>query len=557
MKPAANILNNRITRIAILLIGLLALNYLAGLIGVRSDLTRDKRYTLSEAAVSSVDKLDNPVYVDVFLEGALPAEFRKLRNETEQILLEFKNRNPQLTVNFIDPGGEENIEQNLQSMGLQPAAVTTEEGNKVSQELVFPWALVNSGQQTISVPLLKNSLGASQEERINNSVQNLEYAFADAFTRLGLEDKKKIAVLKGNGELDDIFIADFLNTLKDYYQLAPFTLDSANTNPAGTLEQLKSFDLALVAKPTEAFTDTEKLVLDQYTMNGGKSMWLMDKVVMEMDSLFKNQGEAIALPRNLNLDDMFFKYGVRINPALVSDLYCTQIVLASGSGTQTQYNPVPWLYAPMVLSAEDHPINTNIEAVRMQFSNPIDTLSNGIHKEILLRSSPLSKSVGAPATVSIDMVFQEPEKESFNNGEMPLAVLLEGSFSSVFKNRVLPGALPEFREEGEETAMIVISDGDLIRNDIQQGQPLELGYDKWTNNYYGNKEFLLNGVNYLLDDGGLINIRSKKVSLPFLDKQKAFEEKSYWQLVNVGIPAILSVLLGLGFSYFRRRRYRL
>ncbi|THD65502.1 gliding motility-associated ABC transporter substrate-binding protein GldG [Robertkochia marina] len=557
MSSLKNIITSKYLTLPLLIAVLFLLNYFAGLSGIRFDLTKDQRYTLSDAAIRSTESFDSPLYIDIFLEGDLPSEFLKLRKETAQILREFQSENSHIKVNFIDPEeeGNEDTAQRLQAMGMQPAAVTIEEGSKVSQEMVYPWALVNYQQRTVKVALLKNTLGASLEERVSSSVQHLEYAFADAFTKVGMKDKKKIAVLKGNGELMDIEIADFLSALKDYYQIAPFTLDSANANAARTLEQLKEYDLTIIAKPTEAFSAEEKLVMDQYTLHGGKSLWLVDRVQMEMDSLYQNEGESVAVPRNLNLDDLFFKYGVRINPSLVSDLYFTQIVLATGSGSQTQYNPAPWLYHPMIFSEENHPVNTNIEALRMQFANPIDTLGNAINKTVLLRSSPLSKSVGAPALISLETVTREPDKESFNSGGMPLAVLLEGSFTSVFKNRLLPVSVNDYREQGDESAMIVISDGDLIRNDIQNGRPLELGYDKWTNNFYGNKEFLLNCVNYLLDDSGLINIRSKKVEIAFLDSQKAYLEKSKWQFINLGMPVLLSALFGFGFAFYRKRRY--
>lgn len=557
MNMTSNRFSKKIVTVFSLLAVLFLLTYLSGLTGIRLDVTRDQRYTLSQAAVQSVENFDNTVFIDVFLEGDLPAEFRKLKNETEQILLEFESKNPEIRVNFIDPK-EENEEEtlkNLQAMGLTPARVTTEEGNKVSQELVFPWALVNYNQKTVKVSLLKNTIGSSLEQRITNSVQHLEYAFADAFTKVAITEKKKIAVLKGNGELPDIEIADFLNALKDYYHLAPFTLEKADEDPQGTLDQLNEYDLTLLAKPTKAFTNTEKLVLDQYLINGGKGVWLLDQVQMEMDSLYQNQGEAIAVPRDLNLDDMLFKYGVRINPALVSDLNFTAIVLAVGSGNETQYSPAPWLYNPLVVSRNNHAINTNIEALRMQFCNPIDTLANGITKKVLLQSSPLSKPVGSPALISLEAVGTEPDKATFNNGDLPLGVLLEGSFTSVYNNRVLPASINNFKAVGAPSGLIVISDGDLIRNDIQQGMPMELGYDKWTNTFYGNKEFLLNCVNYLLEENGLINIRNKKVELAFLDTQKSYEEKTFWQFINIGVPAVLSLLAGLGFAWFRKRRY--
>src|SRR5690606_19291668 len=264
--------------------------------------------------------------------------------------------------------------------------------------------------------LLKNRLGASAEQRVNNSVQHLEYAFADAFTKLGLKNKKKVAVIKGNGELDDLHIADFLTTIRDYYNIGAITLDSVATSPQKTLGQLEEYDLALIAKPTRAFTDAQKYVLDQYIVNGGKTMFLIDKVSIELDSLFNEKGSALAFPRDLNLNDFFFAYGVRINPVLVNDLYFTQIVLANGEDNNTQYQPVPWYYNPMVFSRNDHPINTNLEAVRFQFANNIDTLANKNKKTILFWSSPLSKIEGTPKEISLDLIKTPPKKETYDHG---------------------------------------------------------------------------------------------------------------------------------------------
>jgi len=471
----------------------------------------------------------------------------------------FASKNSNIKYNLVDPledseNPQETVAQ-LQSLGLQPANVTVEENGKVSNELVFPWAMVNYNDQTVKVQLLKNKLGSTAEDRINNSVQQLEYAFADAFTKLSIEEKKSIAVIKGNGQLDDIYIADYLTTIRDYYNIGAITLDSVATNPQNVLDQLKSFDLAIIAKPTEAFTDQEKYVMDQYMVQGGKSIWMVDQVNMEMDSIYAGGGEAIAIPRDLNLKDLFFKYGVRINPVLVNDLYFTQIVLASGEGNDSQYNPLPWFYYPMVFSQNNHPINTNIEAVRFQFTSPMDVLENDYRKTILLQSSPLSKTDGIPRVVSLDMINQQPDRETYNNGNLPLAVLIEGSFTSMYKNRVKPLKLQNTLEEGPENKMIVISDGDVIKNQLRNGRPLELGYDKWTNSFYGNKEFMMNSTNYLLDNTGLINIRNKKVSIPLLDVKKIAEQKTKWQLVNIGFPVVLTLLFGLFFSYYRKRKF--
>ncbi|MBO6829238.1 MAG: gliding motility-associated ABC transporter substrate-binding protein GldG [Muricauda sp.] len=541
------------------IVALVAVNLLASFVYTRFDLTEDKRYTLSEPAVEVAQKFETPVIVDVLLDGNIPAEFAKLKAETIQLLESFASKNRNIKFNLVDPmedseNPQETVAQ-LQSLGLQPANVTVEENGKVSNELVFPWAMVNFNDQTVRVPLLKNKLGSTAEERINNSVQQLEYAFADAFTKLSIEEKKSIAVIKGNGELDDIYIADYLTTIRDYYNIGAITLDSVVTNPQNVLDKLKEFDLALIAKPTEAFSDQEKYVLDQYMVQGGKSIWLIDQVAMEMDSIYAGGGEAIAIPRELNLKDLFFKYGVRINPVLVNDLYFTQIVLATGEGNDSQYNPLPWLYYPMVFSQNNHPINTNIEAVRFQFTSPMDVLENDYQKTILLQSSPLSKTDGIPRVVSLDMINQQPDRETYANGNLPLAVLIEGSFTSMYKNRVKPIKLQNNLEEGPENKMIVISDGDVIKNQLRNGRPLELGYDKWTSSFYGNKEFLVNSTNYLLDNTGLINIRNKKVAIPLLDVKKIAAQKTKWQLANIGLPVVLTLLFGVFFGYYRKRKF--
>jgi len=546
-------------QIVLALLGLIAINLVASYVYVRFDLTEDKRYTLAEPAVQAAVKFKGPVIVDVLLDGNLPPEFVRLKTETKQILEEFAAENNNIKFSFVDPfEGVENIDgtiTELQALGLTPARVTVEGDSKVTQEIVFPWAMVNHKNTTIKVPLLKNKLGASSEERVNNSVQHLEYAFADAFTKLGIEEKKRIAIIKGNGELEDIYLADFLTTIRDYYNIGAITLDSVASNPQNTLEQLKSYDLALVAKPTEAFTDAEKFVMDQFIVNGGRSVWLIDQVNIELDSLFNEKGTAMALPRDLNLNDLLFSYGVRINPVLVNDMYFTQIVLATGEGNASQYEPVPWLYNPMVFSANDHPINNNIEALRLQFANTIDTIQNQYKKTILYKSSPLSKPDGTPKQISFEMINNPPDKSLYNKGNQPLAVLIEGEFISAYANRIKPIKLQNILEKGSTNKMLVISDGDIVKNQLRNGRPLELGYDKWTNNNYGNKEFLVNAVNYLLDDTGLINIRNKKISIPFLDKEKITEQRTKWQLVNIALPVILTLAFGLLFNYIRKRKY--
>lgn len=538
---------------------LILINILAGFFYVRFDLTEDNRYTLSEAALQAAAKFEDPVIIDVLLDGDLPSEFIKLKQEARQLLEGFSAENRNIKFNFVNPledlsQAEATVAQ-LQSIGLTPANITVEDNGKVSREILFPWAMVNHNNTTVKVPLLKNKLGATAEERINNSVQSLEYAFADAFTKLNIKEKKRVAVIKGNGELPDITMADYLTAIRDYYNIGVITLDSVAANPQKVLDQLKGFDLAIVAKPTEAFTEAEKYVLDQFVINGGRSIWLIDQVDIELDSLFNAKGSAVAYPRELNLKDFFFNYGVRINPVLVNDLYFTQIVLASGEGNNSQYDPVPWYYNPMVFSGNNHPITNNLEAVRFQFANTIDTLANPYKKTVLYWSSPLSKVESTPKELSLDVINTPPEKASYTNGNQPLAVLIEGDFTSSFTNRVKPVQLSGTREKATSNKMLVIADGDIVENQLRNGRPLELGYDKWTNNYYGNKEFLVNSINYLLDDTGLINIRNKKVVIPLLDQQKIADQKTKWQLINIGLPVLLTLVFGFIFYFVRKKKY--
>ncbi len=543
-----------------LAIVLIAINYVSSFVFKRFDLTEDKRYTLSDATLKIVKNVESPLIVDVFLSGDdFPSEFRRLQSETKQLLEEFSAKNSNIVFNFINPLEDDatrdrNIQQ-LTQRGLTPMQLSVQESGKASQAIIFPWALASYNNETISIPLVKNKIGASQQDLVTNSVQHLEYAFADGFSKLTNPKSKKIAILRGNKQLPDKYMADFIRKIGEYYRIAPYTLDSVAVNPQKTLDGLEQFDLIISAKPTEAFTETEKLVLDQYTMNGGKSLWLVDAVAMEKDSLYNDLGKNFAMPRDLNLTDFFFKYGVRINPDIVSTLYSAPITLAMGEGSESQFQHLRWPYSPLASTLSDHPIVNNLNLVKFDFANQIDTLKNSIKKTILLESAPLSKLEGTPREISLEVVTQELDPASFNKGNQNLAVLLEGQFPSVYSNRVKPFKLKKEITKSIPTKMIVIADGDVIKNEVYRNSPQELGFDKWTGQTYGNKEFLLNAVNYLLDDNGLINIRSKKIAVTFLDQEKIASEKTKWQLINILLPLILLAIFGVLFNYFRKKKY--
>jgi ABC-2 type transport system permease protein len=545
--------------VVITLVIILIINLISSQVFKRFDLTKDKRYTLSEAAKQTIETIDAPLIVDVFLEGDFPSEFRRLRNETQQILEEFSVSNSNLKFNFINPLREEatrqrNIQQ-LAQRGMQPFQITIQENGKTSQEVIIPWALASYNEQTVIVPLIKNKIGASDQELVNGSIQNLEYVFAEAFKKLVNPKSKKIAILRGNEQLKDVYVADFLQKLGEHYFLAPFTLDSVATNPEKTLKDLRKFDLIISAKPMTPFTEEEKYVLDQYTMNGGKSLWLTEAIIMDKDSLYSNSGKAVAIMKDLNLNDFFFKYGVRINPVMVNDLYSAPITLAIGEGSNAQFQPVQWPYSPLASNNPDHPITSNINPVRFDFASQIDTLKNAVDKTILLRSSQLTKLVGVPSEVDLDIVTREPDPKTYKEPYQSLAVLLEGKFTSVYKNRIKPFQLNTDKTESIATKMIVIADGDVIKNDVIKNKPQELGFDRMTGRRFGNMEFLENAVNYLLNDDGLINIRTKDVALQFLDPQKIENEKTTWQIVNIVLPLVALTLFGIVFSFVRKRKY--
>jgi ABC-2 type transport system permease protein len=553
-------LKKHLKYILVLLIALIAINYISSFAFKRFDLTEDKRYTLSESAINVIKDINTPIVVDVFLSGDdFPSEFRRLQNETKQLLEEFSSNNSNIIFNFINPLEDESTResntQELTDRGLTPMQLSVQENGKASQAIIFPWALASYNDQTVIIPLVKNKIGASQQELVTNSVQYLEYAFADGFSKLTMPKHRKIAILKGNRQMEDKYIANFVKKLGEYYFIAPFTLDSVSKNPQKTLDALNNFDLIISAKPTETFTEEDKLVLDQYTMNGGKSLWLIDAVAMEKDSLYNATGSNFAVPRELNLTDFFFKYGVRINPVIVSTLYSAPITLAMGEGSESQFQHVRWPYSPLASTNSTHPIVNNLNLVKFDFASQIDTLKNNIKKTILLESAPLTKLESTPREISLEVVTQELDPITFNKGNQNLAVLLEGEFPSVYANRVKP-----FQPKGDKnmsvpTKMIVVADGDIIKNDVFRNAPQELGFDRWTGQTYGNKEFLMNAVNYLLDDNGLINIRSKEIDVAFLNQEKIADEKTKWQLINILLPLVLLSIFGVVFNYLRRKKH--
>lgn len=557
---ASNKLNLKTLGITIFI--LIVLNVLGSLFFHRFDLTKDKRYTLSPTSLQIIKQVKNPLSIKIYMQGELPADFRRLQQETKQLLEEFQAYNSNIVFEFVNPMENEDesmaIVKSLYQKGLTPVNITVDDKGKQSQAMVFPWAVAVYDNKEVNIPLLKNIMGASTTQKVIGSIQHLEYSIADAINKISKDKQKKVAIIKGNGELSEIHIGKLLRQIKESYYIGPFTLDSVAKDPNGTLDALKKYDLAIISKPTEKFSDEEKQVLDQFIMNGGKTLWLIDQVAADMDSLYNQAGATLAYPRDLNLNDMFFKYGFRINPDLIKDENGSPIKLATGEqGSATQYQDFIWKFAPLVQPSSQHPIVKNLGGIRFDFASPIDTLKNGIKKTVLLQSSQYSKVIGTPSEINLNIVTEKTTPADYlNKGNQNLSILLEGSFHSAFENRVLPFKENSFQAKGKPTKMIVVADGDIARNQLDKNMmPVELGYDQRTGNLYDNKDFMMNCINYLLDDTGLINIRSKDVELPLLDKEKVYENYTTTQFITIGLPILILLVFGLVFTFIRKRKY--
>ncbi|WP_117882607.1 gliding motility-associated ABC transporter substrate-binding protein GldG [Aureibaculum luteum] len=545
-------MKNNISKILIAIIALIAINVLAKKYYKRLDLTQDKRYTLSKTTINIVDNLEENAIIKVYLEGDFPSEFKRLQGETKQHLEELYSINDGVKYKFIDPldTAEELIKQ-----GLQPSRLTVQEDGKLSEAVIFPWATITYKGKTENINLLSEGSVKNQEEQLQNSIENLEFAFSEAIYKVSSESSQTIAILKGNGELNDINLVSFLSKLNQFYKLAPFTLDSVAKQPEKTLEQLSKYDLTIIAKPQEKFSEQEKFTLDQYITNGGKTLWLIDNVTAELDSLMST-GESLAFNKDLNLTDLLFSYGVRLNYDLIKDAYSSTIKLEDGNlGNTAQLKDYIWHYYPFITSKNDHPITQGVDPVNLKFANTIDTLKNSIKKTILLQSSEFSKSVGTPIIISLNDIQKTPEKKDYNKGYQTLGVLLEGKFTSAYASRVKPFESKRYKEVSNPNKMIIIADGDVIANEVVKGQPIELGVDKYKGVRYGNAEFLMNSINYLLDDSGLLDLRNKKIQLQFLDKEKAYTERTFWQMINVILPLVILALFGFVFTFLRKRRF--
>ena len=545
-------MNKKVKNSLLLFISLVVVNVCTQSVYKRIDLTADQHFTLSEASKEIISKVNEPLFITVYLDGEFPSEFKRLQLETRQHLEELAAENAHIKIKFESPDQQGDA---LIKRGMIPSKLTVEEAGKFSEAIIFPWAEISYQKKSTSVSLLSTTTLSSQEEQLQNAIENLEYRFSNAINLITKTTQKRVAVVTGNGELQDLYLYSFLSEVAKKYRLAKFTLDSVSENPQQTLKDLNSLDLAIIAKPTEQFTAKEKFTLDQFITNGGKTLWMIDNVQADLDSLMAN-GKMLAYPRDLNLTNLLFTYGVRINTTLIKDLYAAKIPLATGNiGNQPQFQNLEWLYHPLVRGNKNHAITKNISPVRLQFASPIDTLKNDIKKTPLLVSSLLTQKIGTPNFIELTSIADKILETDYQSGNQLFAVLLEGNFNSAYKNRVKPFQTNLYKEQATNNKMIVIADGDIGKNQILKEQPFDLNKDKWTGQQFGNKDFLLNAVDYLLDDTGIIDLRNKTLQINLLDKQKASKERLFWQFLNVILPLIVLFVFGIVFNFLRYRKY--
>lgn len=554
-------------RVLILLAILVLANMLASRFHYGLDMTREKRFTLSQSTTKLLRNMKDIAVVDVYLKGKMPADFIRLQDAVRDRMQSFKEYSGgHIIVHYIDPfegkteDDKKDIYQQLAQKGIFGMTVGEGDGGEYSERMVFPYALVNYKGRSEPVTLVENRVGASRIEALNYSESLLEYKFASAINKLNRNVQPSIAYLVGNGEPLNLQAWYMLRTLSMNYKVDTLDLTAVRHIPS-------TYDAVIINKPTDSFSDINKFVIDQYVMKGGHILWCLDMLHTYMDSLQKS-AQFVTTDFNLNLDDMLFRYGVRVNSDFVEDLQCNlqRMVAGTNPNGQPRWENRPWIYMPYFTPSSKHPIVNNMDAVMGVFVNSIDTIANSIHKTILLSSSKYSRTTPSPVRVNISMLMHPPTPAMMNKPYQPVAVLMEGKFSSIFQNR-LPasflhlldslGPQYQFRNACDSaTSMIVISDGDMFLNDVSQTTgPLEMGFWRSSNTMYANKAFLLNCLEYMTDHSGLLEARSKDNRLRLLDDGRVKAERQKWQVINIGIPIAFVLVFASCYLFFRKRKY--
>ena len=569
---------NQILAFLITVAAVIVVNWAGSRLFTRFDLTSEKRYTLSPTTKEILNDLDDYVYFKVYLDGDFPAGFKKLRRETKEMLDEFRAYSKYIDYEFINPAesGEEaeimETYKQLYQAGLKPTDLNVQNSDGSSKQMViWPGALVSYRNNTeIAIELLENQVGQSDDEALNASMQNLEFRLIDAVKKVTRLMKPNIAFVEGHGELGEQDVYDITKSLSQNYNVVRLEIDGKidalihrTQDTTRDVSAFPSYDAIIIAKPTQAFDERDKFLIDQYIMHGGKVLWLVEPVFATMDSL-QSQESTVGIEQDLNLDDMLFKYGVRLNRDLLLDLTCAALPIRTGQvGGQARLEYFRWYYFPLLQAASDHPMVRNMNAIKADFVSSMDatTSADDIEQIPLLKTSDYTKVSGAPVFISLAMLRQTPDQRMFSAKGKNVAYLLKGTFTSLYANRIpqeiMDDQATDFMEVSKPTAMMVVADGDIIRNqiDIRTRKPLSLGFDQFTQITYANKEFIENCISYLVDGEGLVDIRSRELKVRLLDPTKVSKQRVTWQVVNTLVPIAIIVILGFVMSLIRKVKY--
>jgi len=539
----------------------------------RFDLTEEKRHSLTSSTIRLLEELDEVVYVKVFLDGDFPADYQRLRQSIREKLDEMKAyAGDEIQYEFINPSeaedrkSREEMYGELVKKGLQYTALQIREKDGVTEKIVFPGALISYRDKEVPLQILQNQQRTTDAQMVNRTINNLEYSFVNAIYQVRESEPKKVAFIEGHGELSALETRSFQNELEKHYEVDRVDIggmvNALSRNVAGEGKRINRYDAIIVAKPTEEFTEQDKYIIDQFVMLGGKVVWMIDAMQVSMDSLLTSD-VTMALPLRTNLDDLLFNYGVRLNRDILLDRTCAPISLLTGPPGNERAELFPWYYKPILIPNVSHPIVANVDPILAEFISSIDTVeAPGITKKVILSTSEYTKILKSPARVSFNIVSIDPEFGSANRPNQPVAVLLEGEFESNFANRLPPNFLNEnlldFRDKSTLTRQLVIADGDIAANPVNNDGTKfrELGFDAVLGRkMYGNTEFLINAMNFLLGDATLINVRSRTIALRKLDDERVLQEREQWQMLNIGLPILITILLGLGQWFWRKRAY--
>lgn len=567
--------------LSVLLITILLLNYITSFFYTRIDLTAEKRYTLTNTTKNILTKLKDIVYVRVYLDGKLPYGFKRLQKSIKETLDEFRSyAGDNIQYEFIDPNEnsnkkeQKNILKQLYEKGLNPINVTEKDkdGN-ISERIIFPGALISYGGREIAIDFLHNNMNLSPEENLNASIEDIEFTLVNGIRKLKNDFGQRIAFIEGHGECSNEEVQDITNSLSEYFEVKRVRLDGhiyslsertidTNTNKISIFNK---FDLIIIADPDSTFSEFDKYIIDQFIMYGGKVIWLIDAVNAEMDSLAFSSS-IIATTKNLNISDQLFKYGARVNPNLVQDVQCAIIPVNTAIvGNQPKFSPSPWVYFPLLMPNTKHPIGKNVNLVKGQFVSSVDPVGDDstITKTVLLTTSEASRTLNAPLEINLKLIKKKINPQFFTKSFIPTALLLEGTFKSIYLNRLAPEMYQHkeiaFKEQSFPTQLAVIGDGDIIKNNIRRlglrREYLPLGYDRYTGQTFGNKEFLMNLITYMLDGKNFIDLHSKVVQLRLLNRQAIEDNRTAIQVINVGLPCILIIIFGLTLTWLRKHKY--